>query len=135
MNTAPMIVRRSMFMKLGMFHSDFSCVGDAGIGFDYELSIRAWHHNYTAGLYYSHFEFAIGDSKDSGTHGGVQAQIRAANELHNNARLEVMYKGFHFVNGTKRATAALQGLSQPPGVRARPALGVGVRVRVRVWVG
>ena len=42
-----------MFMKLGMFHTDFSCVGDAGIGFDYELSIRAWKHNYTAGLYYS----------------------------------------------------------------------------------
>jgi hypothetical protein len=71
--------------------------------------------SHRAGAYRS-FEFGIG-SKDSGTHGGVQAQIRAANELHNNALLDIMYEGFHYQNGTRAAITALQGLRQPPGVR------------------
>ena len=48
-----MIVRRAEFMQMGMFHTGFSCVGDAGIGFDYEFSIRTWKNQFTAGLYYS----------------------------------------------------------------------------------
>ncbi len=34
-----------------MFHPGLSCPGHAGIGFDFEYSIRVWYHGYTVGLY------------------------------------------------------------------------------------
>ena len=51
----PVLVRRSFFMESGMFLRAMSCVGDAGIGFDFEFSIRAWKDGWRTGLYYSQY--------------------------------------------------------------------------------
>lgn len=48
-NASPLITRRALFARVGMFHPALSCPGDAGIGFDFEYSIRLWHHGYTVG--------------------------------------------------------------------------------------
>jgi hypothetical protein len=44
-NASPLILRRSTFLRLGMFNQGFSCPGQAGITFDFEYSIRMWKHN------------------------------------------------------------------------------------------
>ena len=82
-NMGPVWVRRDFFMRSGMFQRAMSCVGDAGIGFDFEMSVRAWRAGMRVGLYYSQFQFNIAEA-GSGTHGGIQSQIRDANEMHNN---------------------------------------------------
>lgn len=54
-NMGPVLYRRDKFMELGMFNNKMSCVGDAGIGFDFEFSIRAWKFNTRVGIYYSKY--------------------------------------------------------------------------------
>ena len=49
-NIGPFLLRRSIFLKAGMFHTSFSCRGDPGIGFDYEYGIRLWKKKYEVGL-------------------------------------------------------------------------------------
>ena len=39
-NAAPLAVDRRVFAELGGFNANFSCVGDSGIDFDFEYSIR-----------------------------------------------------------------------------------------------
>jgi hypothetical protein len=39
-NAAPLVVDRRVFAELGGFNANFSCVGDSGIDFDFEYSIR-----------------------------------------------------------------------------------------------
>lgn len=39
-NAAPLAVDRRVFAELGGFNQNFSCVGDSGIDFDFEYSIR-----------------------------------------------------------------------------------------------
>ncbi|KAK3242517.1 hypothetical protein CYMTET_47805 [Cymbomonas tetramitiformis] len=90
-NMGPMIVRRSVFLRLGMYSTDFSCPGAAGIGFDFEFSVRSWYHGFQVGLYLSKFKFDIGDHKHSGTRSSrtayqvlkcpsVSCGLKAANE-------------------------------------------------------
>ena len=39
-NAAPLVYDRRIFSELGGFNTNFSCVGDSGIDFDFEYSIR-----------------------------------------------------------------------------------------------
>ena len=58
--------RRSSFLRLGMYHPAMSCVGESGISFDFEYSVRMWKHGYRVGLYYAHFvDFT--NSRSTGT--------------------------------------------------------------------
>eukprot|EP00192_Tetraselmis_astigmatica_P006614 CAMPEP_0117657112 /NCGR_PEP_ID=MMETSP0804-20121206/5159_1 /TAXON_ID=1074897 /ORGANISM="Tetraselmis astigmatica, Strain CCMP880" /LENGTH=709 /DNA_ID=CAMNT_0005463549 /DNA_START=405 /DNA_END=2531 /DNA_ORIENTATION=+ len=50
-NAAPLLARRQVMMQLGGLQEAFSCPGDAGIGFDFEYSIRLWAAGYQVGLY------------------------------------------------------------------------------------
>eukprot|EP00899_Mesostigma_viride_P026293 jgi/Mesvir1/6849/Mv09022-RA.1 len=45
-NAAPLLLRRKLFLELGMFNTKLSCPGESGIGFDYEYSIRLWYNGY-----------------------------------------------------------------------------------------
>eukprot|EP00951_Prasinocladus_malaysianus_P027949 scaffold252838_cov42-Prasinocladus_malaysianus.AAC.1 len=45
-NAAPLVVRRRELLAVGGFHAGLSCPGEAGIVFDFELSIRMWAHGY-----------------------------------------------------------------------------------------
>lgn len=83
-NLAPFVVRRSLFAEVGGFNTNFSCAGNPGIGLDFELSIRLWKLGWKVGLFDPGFKHAIGNSKSSGTHAGVQKKIRDANEARNN---------------------------------------------------
>ena len=94
-NLAPYVVRRSLFAEVGGFNTDFSCAGSPGIGLDFELSIRLWKLGWKVGLFDPAFKHAIGNSKASGTHSGVQRKIRDANEGRNNMMMYQMYPGFH----------------------------------------
>lgn len=49
MNAAPLIVRRSLLLELGGLHRELSCAGEAGIGYDFELSVRMWAEGYQVG--------------------------------------------------------------------------------------
>jgi hypothetical protein len=42
-NAAPLVYDRRVFSELGGFNRNFSCVGDSGIDFDFEYSIRCVH--------------------------------------------------------------------------------------------
>lgn len=55
------------------------------------------------------FEFDIAEGS-SGTHAGIQNQIRHANEMHNNNVLYQMYPNFHHAKGTKLAMSSLKEL-------------------------
>ncbi|QDZ18622.1 hypothetical protein A3770_02p11400 [Chloropicon primus] len=112
-NMGPMMARRSLFMKLGMYHPGFSCAGDPGIGFDFEFSIRAWKLGYKVGLTVSDFRNRVAGSMDSGTHAGPQKKIRDANELVNNRATYRMYPGFHHKQGTRKASSANKDLKGP----------------------
>ena len=112
-NMGPMMARRSVFLKLGMYHPGFSCAGDPGIGFDYEFSIRAWKFGYKVGLTVSEFKNRVGSSMKSGTHSGQQKKIRDANEIVNNRAVYRMYSGFHHKQGTRKASTANKELKGP----------------------
>lgn len=112
-NMGPMMARRSLFMKLGMYHPGFSCPGDPGIGFDFEFSIRTWKAGYRVGLTPSEFKNRVGESMQSGTHSGPQKKIRDANEEMNNRAVYRMYQGFHHRQGTRRASTANKDLKGP----------------------
>jgi hypothetical protein len=94
-NLAPYVVRRSLFAEVGGFNTNFSCAGNPGIGLDFELSIRLWKLGWKVGLFDPGFKHAIGNSKSSGTHAGVQKKIRDANEARNNMMMYQMYPGYH----------------------------------------
>ena len=99
-NLAPYVVRRSLFAEVGGFNTNFSCAGSPGIGLDFELSIRLWNLGWKVGLFDPGFKHAIGNSKNSGTHAGVQKKIRDANEARNNMMMYQMYPGFHHKKGS-----------------------------------
>ena len=41
-NMGPFVTRSNFFLESGMFSANYSCRGEAGIGFDYEFSLRTW---------------------------------------------------------------------------------------------
>eukprot|EP00976_Prorocentrum_cordatum_P034630 704069-Prorocentrum_minimum.AAC.4 len=65
-NASPLVVRRSTFLRLGMYHPAMSCVGESGISFDFEYSVRMWKHGYRVGIYYAHF-VDFSNSRSTGT--------------------------------------------------------------------
>ncbi|XRB13026.1 glyco_trans_2-like domain-containing protein [Pseudoscourfieldia marina] len=111
-NAAPLIYRRNMFLSLGMFNGNFSCVGEAGIGFDFEYSLRLWKHNYEVGLYYTNFiRPRPGARGKGGTRSSNSAwNRRRRNENFNNGQLYAMYRGWHHAVGTRMAVQLNKGL-------------------------
>jgi hypothetical protein len=111
-NASPMIVRRSVFLRVGMFHPGYSCPGDAGISFDFEYSVRMWWHGYQVGLYDSQFKDAKmppGSKGKGGTMRSVNSFRKRLDQWRrNNLRLYYMYPGFHH----KRAMALVKGAAR-----------------------
>lgn len=105
-NMGPLMIRRSVFQKLGMFNLNFSCAGEAGMGFDFEYSVRLWKEGYKVGLYDAKWAHRIGDSMSTGTHKGKANAITRTNERRNNAQLYKMYPSFHHRKGTDVAKRA-----------------------------
>lgn len=111
-NASPMVVRRSVFLRVGMFHPGYSCPGDAGISFDFEYSVRMWWHGYQVGLYDSQFKDAKmppGSKGKGGTMRSVNSFRKRLEQWRtNNLRLYYMYPGFHH----KRAMALVKGAAR-----------------------
>ena len=109
-NIGPFLLRRSIFLKAGMFHTSFSCRGDPGIGFDYEYGIRLWKKKYEVGLTIMQFRYHQGSSRSSGTRASSGAkQRRDAIEKRNTALIHQMYRGFyvnHAPGGANKSPAA-----------------------------
>ena len=105
-NMGPLIIRRSIFQQLGMFNVNFSCAGHAGMGFDFEYSVRLWKEGFKVGLYDARWAHRIGDSMSTGTHKGKANAITRVNERRNNAQLYKMFPGFHHRRGTEIAKRA-----------------------------
>ena len=66
-NMGPFIIRRSYFLESGMFNGNFSCRGEAGIGFDYEFALRTWYLGYHVGVFKSEMNYHVGNWASSGT--------------------------------------------------------------------
>lgn len=113
-NAAPLIYRRDTFLSLGAFNGNFSCVGEAGIGFDFEYSIRLWKHNFEVGLMYTNFiRPRPGARGKGGTRSSNSAWMRRRrNENFNNGQLYNMYKRWHHVVGTQGAIRLNRGLTR-----------------------
>ena len=98
-NASPLITRRALFLRVGMFHPGLSCPGDAGIGFDFEYSVRLWYHGYAIGLYDAGFRDARaggGEKGDRGTRRSSSVVRKRLQQWHrNNALMYYMYPGFH----------------------------------------
>eukprot|EP00873_Tetraselmis_striata_P045031 jgi/Tetstr1/465295/TSEL_009993.t1 len=147
-NAAPLIVRRSVLLELGGLHRELSCPGEAGIGFDFELSARMWAEGHQVGLFYSNFDRVAHGNPDGNRDGsGVKAKddhgklkakgkpalvsgtranksahkVRIANYHANNAALYVLYPHTHHRNGTMMAVEACKKLLMAPS-RADPRL-------------
>lgn len=93
-NMGPLVVRRSAFLSVGMFHEATSCVGEPGIQFDAEIGLRLWEHGWQVGLYESGFRLGYEDGNDfggEGTHGGSQWKIREDNDRFNQRLMWDMY--------------------------------------------
>jgi len=115
----PVLAPRASFLASGMFHTNFSCPGQPGIGFDYEYSVRMWHSGQTVGLYDAGFEIAFGD-KVSGTRTSAKSfAARRNTELRNNGLLYRLYAGFHHSKGNAMAAAASRTLLPRPGASRR----------------
>ena len=101
-NAAPLVYRRDTFLQLGHFNANFSCVGEAGIGFDFEYSLRLWKHGHEVGLYYTNFiRPRPGARGKGGTRSSNAAwNKRRRNENFNNGQLYAMYRGWHHRTGT-----------------------------------
>mmetsp|Transcript_39141 Transcript_39141/g.124590 ORF Transcript_39141/g.124590 Transcript_39141/m.124590 type:complete len:499 (+) Transcript_39141:956-2452(+) len=118
-NAAPMIVKRGLFNSLGGFNTRFSCPGDAGIGFDFEFSVRLWYYGKQVGLYYSQFKHHAGDTLKSGTRtDGTKWVLRKMRERENNLNLYDLYPGFHPEKGTAMALRELNKLKVAAGKHA-----------------
>ena len=109
-NIGPFILRRSIFLKVGMFHQSFSCRGDPGIGFDYEYGIRLWKKKYEVGLTIMSFRYHQGSSRSSGTRASSGAKLRRdAIEKRNTLLIHQVYRGFytnHAPGGANRSPHA-----------------------------
>ena len=129
-NASPLITRRAVFLRVGMFHPGFSCPGDAGIGFDFEYSVRLWYHGYAVGLYDAEFRDARaarggGGGGDTTTSKGDRGTRRSGSVVRkrlqqwhrNNALMYYMYPGFHH-KAAMRFVAAVAGTA-PGGAKAR----------------
>ena len=66
-NMGPFLIRRSFFVESGMFNGNFSCRGEAGIGFDYEYALRTWYLGYHVGVFKSEMDYHVGNWASSGT--------------------------------------------------------------------
>ena len=102
-NAAPLLVRRSTFLQLGMFDRRFSCPGGPGIGFDFEYSVRNWYNGHSVGLYTSNFQ-----SRVLGETGGTRTSFddgdkRKRNKRRNNLSIYKLFPGFHHKVGTAAA--------------------------------
>lgn len=50
LNMGPFIFRLDALRHMGGPQLGFSCRGESGIGFDYELSLRVWYYGYEVGV-------------------------------------------------------------------------------------
>ena len=102
LNMGPFILRTDALRHMGGLQLGFSCRGESGIGFDYELSLRVWYHGYEAGLINTGFEYRTGAAAaSSGTRrspGAYRARQRV--ERRNTGYKGEMYAGFHVVQGS-----------------------------------
>ena len=107
-NAAPLFAKRRILLQLGLLRWDLSCPGSAGIGFDFEYSLRAWHHGYRVGLFYSRYRHnAVKDALHSGTRTNTEAWLRRKEqERMNNRRLYELYPGFYHKEATALAEEA-----------------------------
>mmetsp|Transcript_9390 Transcript_9390/g.17610 ORF Transcript_9390/g.17610 Transcript_9390/m.17610 type:complete len:659 (+) Transcript_9390:88-2064(+) len=110
-NASPLVVRRKVFLESGMYHPGMSCVGESGISFDFEYSVRMWKHGHKVGLYYSHFDDFL-NSRSSGTWASAMAtRKRLVTWRRNNMMLYYMYPGFHHAEGTSLPVRASEDRS------------------------
>lgn len=107
-NAAPLFVDRRVFYESGAYNLNFSCVGDSGIDFDFEYSIRMWKTGYHVALAEFRLRHGAMDKKGSASKSGTRADkkkwaARRDAERFNNAQLYAMYPGFHNKAGTALA--------------------------------
>eukprot|EP00240_Pyramimonas_obovata_P001514 CAMPEP_0118942270 /NCGR_PEP_ID=MMETSP1169-20130426/35837_1 /TAXON_ID=36882 /ORGANISM="Pyramimonas obovata, Strain CCMP722" /LENGTH=495 /DNA_ID=CAMNT_0006887263 /DNA_START=376 /DNA_END=1866 /DNA_ORIENTATION=- len=109
-NMGPFIIKRSVFLKVGSFQESFSCRGDPGIGFDYELGIRLWQHGYQVGLTIQGFRYHVGKTRTGGTRSSTAMKKRRDMlESRNTAFIKLLYRGFyvnHAPDGANRSPRA-----------------------------
>mmetsp|Transcript_13826 Transcript_13826/g.23366 ORF Transcript_13826/g.23366 Transcript_13826/m.23366 type:complete len:273 (+) Transcript_13826:113-931(+) len=114
-NAAPLFMDRRVFLELGGLNQNFSCVGDSGIDFDFEYSVRLWKSGYEVGLSEFRLRHGAMDKKGDAAKSGTRAskkkfEERRNAERFNNAQLYAMYKDYHHVRGTAAAMKAFNTL-------------------------
>mmetsp|Transcript_34377 Transcript_34377/g.81473 ORF Transcript_34377/g.81473 Transcript_34377/m.81473 type:complete len:696 (-) Transcript_34377:631-2718(-) len=115
-NAGPLFAHRLNFLHSGMFHTDLSCPGKPGIGFDFEFSVRTWSLGWQVGLFSANWTGHIGSSTESGTRKNQEAwHERRRMELRNNGMLYEMYSDYHHMEGTRLATESLGLLAKGEG--------------------
>mmetsp|Transcript_2167 Transcript_2167/g.5504 ORF Transcript_2167/g.5504 Transcript_2167/m.5504 type:complete len:805 (-) Transcript_2167:24-2438(-) len=115
-NAGPLFAHRQRFLRSGMFHTEMSCPGEPGIGFDFEYSIRTWSLGMQVGLYSANWTGHVGDANESGTRGNKEAwTIRRRMEMRNNGLMYEMFPEFHHIKGNKLAQRALHTLDKGKG--------------------
>jgi len=107
-NAAPLVYDKRVFSELGGFNYNFSCVGDSGIDFDFEYSIRLWKMGYVVALTDLRLRHGAMDKTGAASKSGTRADkkkwdARRDAERFNNAQLYAMYQGYHHKEGTAAA--------------------------------
>ncbi|KAK3280695.1 hypothetical protein CYMTET_11476 [Cymbomonas tetramitiformis] len=74
-----------------MFHQDFSCRGEPGIGFDYEFSLRCWQHGYQVGLTDFNFDYQAAKGPGGTRASPAMFRLRKQIDLRNWRHIRTMY--------------------------------------------
>ena len=91
-NLAPMIVRKEVFNKVGLFNESYSEKGESGIGLDTELSFRANLSNFLVGvMYFCDIDRGVGGH---GTLIGSKAKQRKRNLRKNQESFNRKYSSY-----------------------------------------
>ena len=90
-NIGPYFLRRENYEALGGWDHSFSDVGEPGIGFDNELSLRAWMNDYQVGYSFVPFKGPSGHYPADGGTVLFSNDVRYRNSVRNSAAILERY--------------------------------------------
>jgi glycosyltransferase involved in cell wall biosynthesis len=112
-NIGPYFLRRDSYETLGGWDYSFSDVGEPGIGFDNELSLRAWMNDYQVGYSFVPFKGPSGHYPADGGTVLFSNDIRYRNSVRNSAAILERY-GPHTGRIDALVSEANRRLDPPP---------------------
>ena len=88
-DNGPLIFRREALLSLGGLDEGYSCAGEVGMHYDFEISLRFWAHGFQVGVYYGASSNGVGGRKS------LRPEVREQryrSELANHYKLAALWR-------------------------------------------